>query len=171
MNRAKVRGFAVTTAVGLFGIASALAVISVQTYRVSELKRELAQQKLDLATAALRRIDAAQGETIRLQGVLDDELQQRAIRSEQTRAELAASDDALERLRGQLTRANGRVAVSQDSIETCRARESATGELLATCAAEYRFMGEKAAGHSNDALTFERAWPVITNDGESGEAR
>jgi len=49
--------------------------------------------------------------------------------------------------------------VAQESHDAARLATSTLRGLFDACRAEYRAVAEEAAGHANDSLTYQQAWP------------
>lgn len=136
------------------------ALIGVGLYQRSNLHEERAlwaAERLESAKMALRSIEVAQAETIRLQGVKDEAVKKANIRADANKKAAAAAGSERDRLRDELD------AASRDlpglPHQACLARADALSAVLAECARAFTGMAGKAEGHANDAMTFDEAWP------------
>lgn len=105
----------------------------------------------------LKVINAAQDETIRLQGIKDAALG-KANRRAKANAD-AAADARTERdgLRNDLADARARLPTL--SHEACLVRAAALDAVLDQCAGAVESLAGKADRHANDAMTLHEAWP------------
>lgn len=79
------------------------------------------------------------------------------MQMEKHRVDLAAAVRTTDELRDTITTL--REYLANASREAAVAAATATGELLESCAAEYRSVGAAAQGHAVDIETLIRAWP------------
>lgn len=105
--------------------------------------------------ATFKAIEAAQAETIRLQGVAN-EAERKAAQRIQVNAR--AADLA----RSELDRLRDAQRTSAAAATTCPAiadRAATLDHVFGQCAATLTDMARKADGHANDALRLYEAWP------------
>lgn len=105
----------------------------------------------------LKVINAAQDETIRLQGIKDAALE-KANRRAQANANAAAdARGELDGLRHDLADARARLPTL--SHQACLVRAAALDAVFSHCAGVAEDLARKAGGHANDAMTLNEAWP------------
>lgn len=105
----------------------------------------------------LKLINAAQDETIRLQGVKDAALEKSNRRAKANAAAAADARSELDGLRNDL--ADARARLPSLSHQACLDRASALETVFAQCAGDLEGLARKADGHANDAVTLDDAWP------------
>jgi hypothetical protein len=140
-------------------IAAALAFTHFSAYRSGKANvraawdAEKAQQVLALAAANEENRRIAERRTS-----LSTEASNAAQKQTQVaRADAAASRDAADGLRGDLTAARTQLAGAADAA---RAKYSAAVDsVLTSCTRRYSEVAEAAQGHAIDSLMYQRAWP------------
>lgn len=87
---------------------------------------------------------------------VDDASQLAATRARDDRARAAGADRVIAGMRGTLdaTERNAKT-----SLGACGATVTAYRAVFESCTAEYRAMGEEAAGHATDSLRLQMSWP------------
>jgi chromosome segregation ATPase len=126
------------------------ALFGYQTYRVSDLKQQVAASERKAAG-----LEAHLAETLKQQKVKDEALQESNKRATANAAASDAARTELERLRRTIAANRNRQPDSAASVKHI----DALSTVLADCAAEYEKVGQRADGHLNDALTLHQAWP------------
>ena len=129
-------------------VIAAFGAWQVQDWRIDAIKTEQARQ-------ALKAIETAQAETLKLQEVKDEALRRANARASQNQI---AADGA----RSELDRLRDTIAASDTAAPSCPARPDAAATaraLLAECAARYSDLAAKADRHASDAVTIQQAWP------------
>lgn len=157
-----------TAILGLFGLipgwvwalitAGAMATSCVQTTRLSVEKASIAAERLEYAKAALKAVEAAQAETIRLQGIKDEALKKANTRANANKVAAAAAAVERDSLRDELAAASAKLPSL--SHQACLARADALSGVFDQCAGAFEGMARKAQSHANDALTLDEAWPT-----------
>lgn len=94
--------------------------------------------------------------TERLQRNSDEASSLAAFRAIDDRNRAAGADRAISGLRGTLD-ATQRHA--QESLAAATQTVAAYRAVFESCTAEYRSMGQDAAGHASDSLMYQEAWP------------
>lgn len=157
-----------TALLGLFGIvpgwvwalitAGAMATSCVQTTRLSVEKASIAAERLEYAKAALKAVEVAQAETIRLQGIKDEALKKANTRANANKVAAAAAATERDSLRDELAAASAKLPSL--SHQACLARAHALSVVFEQCSRDFEGMARKAQNHANDALTLDEAWPT-----------
>lgn len=112
----------------------------------------IARHSLNLSKAT----EAALAETVRLQKVKDDALEE-ANKTAQKNANAAASARAeLSRVRKQLASS---VTIGSSTCASTRAYADTLVDVFGECAARLFEVAKEADGHAADSRTFQRAWP------------
>jgi hypothetical protein len=138
--------------------AGAMATSCVQTTRLSVEKSSIAAERLEYARAALKAVEAAQAETIRLQGVKDEAIRKQTARANANKVAAAAAATERDSLRDELAAASAKLPSL--SHQACLARADALSGVFDQCAGAASRMAEKADRHANDAMTLDEAWPT-----------
>lgn len=105
----------------------------------------------------LKLINAAQDETIRLQGVKDAALEKANRRAQANASAAAGARTELDRLRGDLADAQSKLPTL--SHRACLNRAATLDAVFSHCAGVAEDLARKAGGHANDAMTLNEAWP------------
>lgn len=105
----------------------------------------------------LKLINAAQDETIRLQGVKDAAIEKANRRAQANAAAAADARSERDRLRDDLDAATAKLPTL--SHRACLDRAAALSAVLDQCTGAYQGLARKADGHANDAVTLDEAWP------------
>lgn len=143
-------------AAALAGAALASVVAwNVQGWRMGE---DIAKERLEISKAALRSVNAAQAETIRLQGIKDEAIRQATTRANANKVAAAAAASERDSLRNELADASAKLPSL--SHQACLARADALSTVFAQCTGSLEGMARSADGHANDALTLDQAWPT-----------
>jgi len=137
--------------------AGAMATSCVQTTRLSVEKSSIAAERLGYAKAALKAVEVAQAETIRLQGIKDEALKKANLRANANKVAAAAAATERDSLRDELAAASAKLPSL--SHQACLARADALSGVFDQCAGAYQGMAGKAQGHLSDAMTLDDAWP------------
>lgn len=137
--------------------AGAMATSCVQTTRLSVEKSSIAAERLGYAKAALKAVEVAQAETIRLQGIKDEALKKANTRANANKMAAAAAATERDSLRDELAAASAKLPSL--SHQACLARADALSAVFEQCAGFATGMAGKAQNHANDAMTLDEAWP------------
>lgn len=105
----------------------------------------------------LRVINAAQDETIRLQGVKDVAIEKANRRAQANATAAAGARTERDQLRNDLADARARLPTL--SHQACLVRAAALDAVLDQCAGAVESLAGKADRHANDAMTLNEAWP------------
>ena len=138
--------------------AGAMATSCVQTTRLSVEKASIATERLEYAKAALKAVEVAQAETLRLQGIKDEALKKANLRANANKVAAAAAGAERDSLRDELAAASAKLPSL--SHQACLARADAISAVFEQCSRDFEGMARKAQGHANDALTLDEAWPT-----------
>ena len=116
--------------------------------------------KSDVRAEWTAAVAAANEESRRLerarQSRADQAAQSAAARSADDRDRAASADRAIARMRDTLDATERNAA---RSIGACTATVAAYRAVHGTCVAEYRSLGQEAAGHASDSLMYQDGWP------------
>ena len=137
--------------------AGAMATSCVQTTRLSVEKSSITAERLGYAKAALKAVEVAQAETLRLQGIKDEALKKANTRANANKVAAAAAATERDSLRDELAAASAKLPSL--SHQACLARADAISAVFDQCAGAYQGMAGKAQGHLSDAMTLDEAWP------------
>jgi hypothetical protein len=92
----------------------------------------------------------------RRQRNVDEASELAAARARDDRARAVRADAVIDRLRGTLDATQSYAATS---AQACARTVAAYRAVFGSCVAEYRGLGEEAAGHARDSLKLQQAWP------------
>lgn len=143
----------------VYGMVTAGALAFAAWSHITLLNERVAQSNERLATAkaAFRSLETAQGETLRMQGALDDALHRAAERDQKARDDAQRLGRERDGLRDELAAA--RASLPSRSHQACIERANALDDVFGACVERYRDLAGKATGHLNDALKLDQAWP------------
>lgn len=137
--------------------AGALATSCVQTTRLSVEKSSIAAERLEYAKAALKAVEVAQAETIRLQGIKDEAIRKQTARANANKVAAAAAATERDSLRDELAAASAKLPSL--SHQACLARADALTAVFDHCSGVVEGLARSAGGHLSDAMTLDDAWP------------
>jgi len=138
--------------------AGAMGTSCVQTTRLAVEKSIIAAERLEYAKAALKAVEVAQAETIRLQGVKDEAIKKATTRANANKVAAAAAATERDSLRDELAAASAKLPGL--SHQACLARANALSAVFDQCTGAVEGMARSADGHANDALTLDQARPA-----------
>ena len=117
-----------------------------------DAQKEVARLELERKGAEQTRA-AERRQSVDVIGAINDAKK----REQLARAAAAGADDAAERLRDDLADLQKRLPGA--SLNACRNYAATLATVLGACQKEYRALGGDAAGHANDSLMYQQAWP------------
>lgn len=121
----------------------------------AQLSKIHAQHAEAMADAHQKALD----DTIKMQRIKDDAIEQADKRAKQNAAAAAAARRDADSLRAQLAGVQGRIASAADSA--VREYANAASVVFAECVRSYQELAIKADGHAADARLILDAWPRI----------
>lgn len=153
-----VAGLLAGLAIGVWGTAAVLN--ARHAAAIATLKREQTEQTLRNSAAALEaytRMEKTKNEAIKAAEIL----------ASKNRADADAASRALVGLRGELSRVPARI---ESASRTAVNEYAATaGQLLESCADEYRIVAKEADGHAADVRMILAAWPRTVSPSDTDD--
>ena len=141
----------------LSALGGAWLALSIQGFRLDDLKHDFAGYKTQVEQQAVEARQAALKQKEQWIKERDDAEQKAAEREATLRTERDRAIAGARRLRDDLTTLRARLPNAIPSA--CIATADALAGLLDQCQQEYRVMGEIADGHASDVQTLMEAWP------------